>query len=120
MTNDVHLIRMGDRYHLRIKGDLYKFLNWGEVQSLCVYAGYDPWTVLASAINLSDDPLDIEYKPVGRHKWWVNGKPHSVKIVRAMLRDTGCSSGVIDTILHGERLHYQIQEYLKQIKTPAA
>ena len=119
MTNDVHLIRMSGRYHLRIKGNLYNFLNWEEVHSTCVYAGYDPYTVLESAINLPDDPLDIEYKPIGRHKWWVNGKPHPVKIVRAMLQDIGCSSEVTCAILHGEKLQYQIQEYLKQIKTPA-
>ncbi len=107
--NETMLIRFGDRYHLRIKGEWHKYRCWEEVRLLCLHSGYDPWTVLASAITLTD-PVELEYRPDGRHKWFVNGRPQPVNIVRGMLREVGCNKEVIDAILHAEKLVYRIRE----------
>lgn len=111
MTDKTILIRFGDRYHLRLNGVWHKYRDWAEVRLLCVYAGFDPYTVFASAITLTD-PLDVEYNPIGRHKWWVNGRPQPVNIVRGMLREVGCDTAVINAILHAEKLVYRIRRKL--------
>jgi hypothetical protein len=68
--------------------------------------------MLASAITVPE-PFDIEYRPVGRHRWWFNGHPVGVAVIRYMLRDSGCKKDVIDAILHANKLIYDIERRMK-------
>ena len=101
------VIRDGRHFHLRVNGEWHKHQTWEEARWILILADLDPYKMLESAIKVSE-PLDIEYRPLGRHRWWVNGRPVPVAWVRYMLRDSGCDKEVIDVILHANRLIYEV------------
>ena len=98
------LIRVGDRYHLRLPdGAVHRHRSWEEARVILVYAGVDPYQALALAIILTNS-IQIEYRRVGRHRWWVNGKPQPVSVIRGLLKETGCGKAVIDATLRIHKL----------------
>jgi len=103
------VIRDGNRFHLRVNGRWHKDQTWEEAHWILVLANLDPYKMLASAIKVPE-PMDIEYKPVGRRRWWLNGNPVPVACVKYKLSEAGCDKEVIDAILHANKLLYQIKE----------
>lgn len=109
MMKENLVIRDGDHFHLHVNGQWHKHQTWDEARWILVLADLDPYKMLASAIRVPK-PFDIDYQPVGRHRWWFNGHPVPVACVKYMLRDSGCDKEVIDAILHANKLLYQIKE----------
>ena len=108
------VIRDGNHYHLRINDQWHKHQTWDEARWILVQADLDPYKMLASAITVPKPiEMDIDYRPIGRHRWWVNGKPVSVAVVKYVLREEGCSKEAIEAILHVNQVLYQIGRRLK-------
>jgi len=111
--NHTLVIRDNGRFHLRINGQWHKRRTWDEARRLLVLAGLDPHKMLASAIKVSE-PMDIDYRPVGRNRWWLNGRPVPIAWVKFMLRESGCDKQVIDVILHANKLIYEVGRYARE------
>ena len=103
------VIRDGKHFHLRVNGHWHKDQTWEEARLILMSADLDPHKMLASAIKVPE-PMDIEYRPLGRHRWWLNGHPVPVACVKYMLGEAGCNKEVIDAILHANKLLYRIKE----------
>jgi hypothetical protein len=101
------VIRDGTYFHLRIDGQWHKHQTWEEARRLLILADLDPHKMLASAIKVSE-PMDIDYRPVGRYRWWLNGRPVPVAWVKYMLREAGCDKEVVDVVLHANKLIYEV------------
>jgi len=112
---DIQLIRVNDRYHLRIKDQWHKFRCWEEARVIMVYHGFDPYEALASAVVLGK-PLDVENKTVGRHKWLANGKPQPATVIRSLLKEAGCGKEEIATILRVSKLCADVDTIVGRIR----
>ena len=108
MRNNL-VIRDGRHFHLRINDQWHKHQTWDEARWILILADLDPYKMLESAIKVPK-PFDVEYRPAGRHRWWLNGHPVPLACVKYMLRDSGCDKEVVDAILHANKLIYEVRK----------
>lgn len=115
MTSETLVIRSNNLYHVRLNGVTHWGRSYEEAKCILQYAGIDPYPALASAIVLRD-PYDIQYEPIGRHKWWIDNKPVAVNIVRFMLAESGCGKRTINAILQALKFCKEAADTAKMIR----
>jgi hypothetical protein len=107
------VIREADRFHIRLpNGVWHRHRSRQEAWDLLTDANLNGCKLLQSAIE-PPKPVEIEYRPNGRHRWYANGVPMQRRYVESLLRDCGCDSQVIATILRAEQLIWQIKELIQ-------
>jgi len=106
------VIRDGLHFRLRVNGKWHDHQTLREAHCRLSCAGLDSHKMLASAISVPA-PFDIEYRPRGRHRWWLNGNPVPVKCVKFMLSEVGCDKEVIEGIIRGHKRAYEIEHMTK-------
>ena len=109
------IVRSNNLYHVRLNGVTHWGKSYEEAKCILQYAGIDPYQALASAIILRD-PYDIQYEPIGRHKWWIDGKPVPVNVVRLILADVGCGKRTINAILQALKFCKEAADTAKMIR----
>lgn len=115
MTNDTLVIRSNNLYHLRLNGVQHWGKSYEEAKCILQYAGFDPYVALASAIVLRD-PYDIQYRPIGKHKWWIDNRPVPVNVVRFMLADIGCGKRTTNAILQAMKFCKEAADTSRMIR----
>jgi len=108
-TKEDLVLRDGEHFHLRLNGQWHRHQTWNDAWSLLVVAGLDPYKMLTSATNVHK-PVDIQYRPAGRHRWWLDGHPVPLKCVRYMLRESGCNTEEIGAIIRANKSLYEIEQ----------
>ena len=106
------VIRNGQHYDLRINGEWHDHQTSRDAWILLDTADLNADRMLESAITMPA-PFSIEYRPSGRHRWWLNGNPAEVKWIRMMLRETGSDKECIDAIVRGHKLAYEVEQMVK-------
>jgi hypothetical protein len=110
---EVFIIKLpADRYHVRLpSGQWHKYRSRQEAAELLWGANLNAFKYLQDARELPKT-IDVTYSPQGRHRWFANGVPMSLKYVKSMLRENGCTKEAIETILQCEKLIWKIKQLL--------
>lgn len=116
--NDPIVIRAPqDHYHVRLNGKWHENQTRHEAWCLLYDADYDPYPLLANPTIQPRVIESIEYRPSGRHRWWVDGRPLPVKVVRYILRDEcQCSKEQADLIIRAHKLCYECRQLGTEIR----
>lgn len=108
-----------DRYNLRLPdGTWHKSRSREEAAEILFCADLNAYALLQEPM-VEHQLVDVEFKPLGRHRWWANGIPMPLRYVKCLLRENGCGKEAIDAIIHGAKLCYHAREWLRTNKSPA-
>ena len=115
MNKDPLVIKIaGDRYHLRLPdGTWHQYRSRQEAAVILFGANLNAYALLQNPI-VEPTAVDVQYRPVGKHRWWANGIPMPLRYVKGLLREAGCNKETIGAIIRGEKLHWEIGQRVKE------
>lgn len=117
MTDPIVIRASKDHFHVHLNNKTHGNQTWDEAWWLLYEANYDPSWLLMNATPPSRIIESIEYRRVGRHRWWVDGRPLPLKVVRYILIDEcGCSKEQCDLIIQSLKLSDQCRQLRERIE----
>ena len=112
--NEPLLIHDSQGYHVRLNGTWHHGLTRDESRRLLMDGGihiHDAYLLVESA-PWWPDPVEVQYKPPGRRRWTVDGRPVTREGAAWTFREVGMTYAHIARLMRICRLCYEIEQQL--------